>query len=78
MKSPNEELTEEKRAVIEEYENSLLVPYQKAEHKHNLHPLGWHPLIAHKISMMRNLDTNSSDFRRLVEEVTTLICCEAM
>lgn len=78
MKNPNKELPKEDKARIEEIENSLLVPYQKAERKHNVHPLGWHPLIAHKISMMRSLDTNSSDFRRLVEEVTTLICCEAM
>ncbi|MDR2939084.1 MAG: uracil phosphoribosyltransferase [Clostridiales bacterium] len=36
-----------------------------------------HPLITHKISMLRNKDTGSKEFRELVQEVATLICYEA-
>lgn len=71
-------LTEQEKAEIEAYEKSLIVPYPKVSLKHTTHSLSWHPLIIHKISEMRKEETNSSDFRRLVEEVTTLICCEAM
>ncbi|MDO4889455.1 MAG: uracil phosphoribosyltransferase [Candidatus Saccharibacteria bacterium] len=78
MKSPNEELTEEKRAEIEKHENSLIVGYQKVQIAHGTHILSWHPLITHKISMMRDLNVNCTEFGCLVEEVATLICCEAM
>lgn len=36
-----------------------------------------HPLIQHKISLMRRKDTGSKDFRELAEEVATLMCYEA-
>ena len=66
------------KAKIEAYEESLTVPFHKVSLKHSTKCLQWHSLIRHKIDMMRSADTNSSEFRRLVEEVTTLICCEAM
>lgn len=78
MNNPNKKLTDQERAKIEEYENSLIVPYPKVAIAHGTHILSWHSLIAHKISMMRDLNVNSSDFQRLVEEVATIICCEAM
>lgn len=37
-----------------------------------------HPLIEHKINIMRSVDVKSLDFRRLVEETTTLLCYEAL
>lgn len=36
-----------------------------------------HPLIQHKISIMRDKNTGSKDFRELAEEVATLMCYEA-
>ncbi len=36
-----------------------------------------HPLITHKISMLRNKDTGAKEFRELVQEIATLICYEA-
>ena len=36
-----------------------------------------HPLIQHKISIMRNKKTGSKDFRTLVSEVAMLMCYEA-
>ena len=37
-----------------------------------------HPLIKHKITMMRMKQTNTKDFRTLVEEVTVLMGYEAL
>lgn len=36
-----------------------------------------HPLIQHKIGIMRRADTGSKDFRTLVSEVAMLECYEA-
>ena len=36
-----------------------------------------HPLILHKISMLRSKDTNTKDFRQLIHEIALLIGCEA-
>lgn len=36
-----------------------------------------HPLITHKISMLRASDTGNKDFRELVEEIATFLCYEA-
>ena len=36
-----------------------------------------HPLILHKISLLRSKDTDIRDFRRLVREISLLIGCEA-
>ena len=37
-----------------------------------------HPLIQHKISMLRNKDTGTNEFRKLVEEIATLMGYEAL
>lgn len=37
-----------------------------------------HPLIQHKVSILRNVDTSSNQFRQLVEEITMLMCYESM
>ena len=37
-----------------------------------------HPLIQHKISILRSIDTSSNQFRALVEEITMLMCYESM
>ncbi len=36
-----------------------------------------HPLIKHKISMLRNEETGFKEFREIVEEIATLLCYEA-
>lgn len=36
-----------------------------------------HPLIQHKISMLRDKNTGSKEFRELVEEISMLMCYEA-
>lgn len=36
-----------------------------------------HPLIQHKLSVMRDKDTSSKEFRELVSEVAQLMCYEA-
>ena len=36
-----------------------------------------HPLIQHKIGILRRTDTGSKDFRQLVSEIAMLICYEA-
>jgi len=36
-----------------------------------------HPLVQHKLSMLRSIDTCNKEFRELVEELATLICFEA-
>ena len=37
-----------------------------------------HPLIQHKISILRSEETSSNQFRALVEEITMLMCFEAL
>lgn len=37
-----------------------------------------HPLIKHKITMLRKKDTGTNEFRKIVEEIATLISYEAM
>ena len=36
-----------------------------------------HPLILHKISMLRSKDTGTKDFRQLIHEIALLIGYEA-
>ncbi len=36
-----------------------------------------HPLVQHKISMLRDVNTSTKEFKELVEEISTLICYEA-
>ncbi|WOF17098.1 uracil phosphoribosyltransferase [Methanoplanus sp. FWC-SCC4] len=35
-----------------------------------------HPLVTHKLGMLRNIDTNSKDFRELVTELTNFLTYE--
>ena len=35
-----------------------------------------HPLIQHKISLMRDRNTGTKEFRDLVSEIATLLCYE--
>ena len=36
-----------------------------------------HPLIQHKLSILRNKDTGTKEFRELISEIATLLCYEA-
>ena len=36
-----------------------------------------HPLVQHKLTILRNERTSSKDFRQLVSEIATLMCYEA-
>lgn len=35
-----------------------------------------HPLVQHKLTIMRKNDTSTADFRRLLREISTLLCYE--
>ena len=35
-----------------------------------------HPLIKHKLTILRDKNTGSNQFRQLVSEIATLMCCE--
>jgi uracil phosphoribosyltransferase len=35
-----------------------------------------HPLVQHKLTLMRNKDTSTAQFRRLLREISTLLCYE--
>lgn len=37
-----------------------------------------HPLIQHKLSILRSVETSSNQFKTLIEEITTLMCYESM
>ena len=37
-----------------------------------------HPLIRHKVAILRDKDTGMKDFRQLIEEITTLMAYEAL
>ena len=36
-----------------------------------------HPLIQHKVTVLRNVNTSSKQFRELIREITALMCYEA-
>lgn len=36
-----------------------------------------HPLVSHKVSMLRDLSTGNKEFRELVEEIAIFLCYEA-
>ena len=36
-----------------------------------------HPLLQHKLAIIRNKDTNNREFREVVSEIATILCCEA-
>jgi uracil phosphoribosyltransferase len=37
-----------------------------------------HPLVRHKLSLMRSKDTSTAQFRRLLREISTLLCYEVL
>ena len=37
-----------------------------------------HPLIQHKTTILRKKETSSKEFRECIEEITTLMCYEAL
>lgn len=37
-----------------------------------------HPLIEHKLSILRNKETGTKEFRELVKEIAMFLCYEAM
>ena len=36
-----------------------------------------HPLIQHKLAIIRNKDTGTKEFREIISEIATLMCYEA-
>jgi uracil phosphoribosyltransferase len=50
---------------------------KRGEHKMGKTVIMDHPLIQHKIGLIRSKDTGSKDFRELVGEIATLECYEA-
>lgn len=43
----------------------------------NVHELN-HPLITHKLSILRDKNTSTKEFRELIKEISVLLCYEAM
>ena len=37
-----------------------------------------HPLISHKVAILRNEKTSTKEFRELIEEITTLMTFESL
>lgn len=37
-----------------------------------------HPLVSHKLSILRNKKTGTKEFREIVSELSTMLCYEAM
>lgn len=64
--------------IIYEEESSILVPFKRIELSYNTHIYNNHALIASKISTLRDVDTPSSVFRTLVEEITILLSSDAL
>ena len=61
------------------HENGLVVDFDELDNL-KLAPtthIMTHLLIEHKIDIMRSTSVKSLDFRRLVEEITTMLCYEA-
>ena len=63
--------------VILEHEHKLLVDYPEVKLAPTTHIYNGHALIESKISIMRDIETPSSVFRKLVEEVTKLMAFDA-
>ena len=63
--------------TIDNYDE-LLVPYTKVTMSGNTHIYNEHSLIATKVTTMRDVNTPSSLFRALVEEITTLLASDAL
>ena len=59
-------------------EKSLLDPGMKLELSPNTHIFNGHALIASKISVLRDINTPSSLFRTLIEEITILMSSDAL
>ena len=70
-------LNEVRKAAIAKLEDGLIVEKKQIELLPTTHIYNGHPLIEHKISIMRDLTTPSSVFRKLVEEVTKLMAYDA-
>lgn len=59
-------------------ERDLIVPYPEIEISENTHIYNGHALIEAKVATMRDENTPCSVFRSLVQEVTMLMCFDAM
>lgn len=47
----------------------------EADPAHDVHVVD-HPLVQHKLTIMRNKDTSTGSFRRLLKEISLLLCYE--
>lgn len=71
----------EKRIIMENGmpdDTAVIVPYPKVTLGANTHVHNDHSLIASKVSVMRDVNTPSSVFRMLVEEITMLLATDAL
>ncbi len=76
-------------AAIERLQ-ALLIPYRFVRKKHHSQELSGrdkrfpmdgvtvinHPLVQHKLTFMRRKETSTAGFRRLLREISTLLCYE--
>lgn len=58
-------------------EEDLIVPYHEVELAETTHVYNGHALIESKVTMLRDIKTPSSVFRKLVEEITQLMAFDA-
>ena len=44
----------------------------------NVTSFNWHPLVAHKLTKLRNVDTGSKEFCEIITELTIMLGYEAL
>lgn len=66
------------RQIVYKEEQAILTDYHDIEIAKNTHVYNEHSLIASKISVLRDIETPSSVFRALVEEITILLSSDAL
>lgn len=63
---------------MKEEDTGIIVPYPKVTLSKNTHVYNNHALISYKIGVLRDINTPSSIFRKVVEEITELMAYEAL
>ncbi len=63
----------EKKLYNTEWKTKIIMRYRKKEIKMSTFHLVDHPLIQHKLTIMRDKNTSSKDFRELLDEISMLM-----
>ena len=63
--------------LLEQFKINIKKEYRKG--KKNMEPiLIKHPLLEHKLAILRNKETGTKEFRELISEITIFLCYEVM